>query len=56
MRLRTRPSLLTYLLRGSYHGIVKEMTAILTMTPERRRAEKLGVAITAIAIMWTSSL
>ena len=42
-------------LRGSCHGIVREMTAILTRTPRRRRAGELGVDITAIAIMWTSS-
>ena len=42
-------------LRETCHGIVKEMTAILTTTPRRRRARKLGVEITAIGIMWISS-
>ena len=42
-------------LRESCHAVVKEMTAILTRTPRRRRAGKLGVEIAAIAIMWTSS-
>ena len=45
-------------LRKSRHetaGIMKDMTAILTSTLKKRRARKLGVEITAIAIMWTSS-
>ena len=42
-------------LKGSCHGIVQEMTVILTRTSRRRRADKRGVEITAIAIMWTSS-
>ena len=42
-------------LRRSCHGIVQEMTVILTRTSRRRRAGKQGVDITAIVIMWTSS-
>ena len=34
--------------------ILKEMIAILTRTPGKRRAGKLGVKITAIDGMWTS--
>ena len=42
-------------LRESCHGIVKEMIAILTTTRRRRPAGKLGVVISAIAIMSTFS-
>ena len=38
-------------LRGSYHRIVKEVTAILTRTPRRLRVGKRGVKITANAII-----
>ena len=39
----------------SCHRIVREMTAILTMTRRRRHAGRLGVVITAISIMLISS-
>ena len=41
--------------RNETAGILEQMIVIVMTTPRKRRAGKLGVQITPIAGMWTSS-